>query len=48
MHFIRCFKPNAKLRPREFDTARVSAQLRCNSVVQAYLLMKACRYAFEL
>ena len=41
MHFVRCFKPNARLKPKEFDADRVSAQLRCNSVVQACLLMKA-------
>ena len=41
VHFVRCIKPNAQLQPRHFVDAKVGAQLRCNAVVQACLIMKA-------
>lgn len=41
VHFIRCLKPNAQLLPRTFHRDKVAAQLRCNGVLQACLIMKA-------
>eukprot|EP00900_Chrysochromulina_parva_P017668 jgi/Chrpa1/25902/Chrysochromulina_OHIO_Genome00011899-RA len=41
IHFIRCIKPNAKLQPRLFDDAKVRAQIKCNCIVDACLIMKA-------
>eukprot|EP00966_Prymnesium_polylepis_P023923 550904-Prymnesium_polylepis.1 len=41
VHFGRTIKPNAQLQPRLFNEPKVEAQLRCNAVLTAIMIMKA-------
>ena len=39
--FVRCLKPNATLTPRQVNTQKMTAQLRCNAVMETCQIMAA-------